>query len=163
MGFSEDCPDEIHEKFLENVLAFETAPQTPLFDALVKNGIQLPAPQEVDDARLAATLWDVIRGMALFGAYLHSTDHLSDRELYHRLWAEILREPTVLMPEDPNFTQHIDIIGGCSKEDIQLYLKFYADEEARQRWVERYPSDVIPAHETPPYDRDRHLPRCSGW
>jgi hypothetical protein len=162
-GSSENCPDEVYEKFLENVLAFETAPQMTLFDALVKKGVQLPAPEQMDDPRLTATLWEVIRGMALFGAYLHSTDHLSDRELYHRLWAEILHEPTVLMPENPCFTQHIDIIGAFSEEDIQLYLKYYADEEARQRWVEQFPADIMPVHEAPPYDRDRHLPGCDGW
>jgi hypothetical protein len=67
------------------------------------------------------------------------------------------------MPQDPNFSQHIDIIGGFSEEDIQLYLKYYADEEARQRWVEQFPTDIIPDHVTPPYDRDRHLPACNGW
>ena len=38
--------------------------------------------------------------------------------------------------------------------------------EERAHWHESFPEDLIPDHEDPPYDRDRHLPkrdyRC-GW
>jgi len=160
MGFSATCPDEIHEKFLESVLAFEEAEQVTLFEELAKGGLQLPPPDQLDDERLGSKLWEVIRGMALLGAYLHNTNHLSDRELYCLLWTEILRDPTVLMPVNPDFAQNIDIIGSGSEEDIRLYLKYYADEEERRRWANDWLDDTLPAHESPPYDRDRLLPRA---
>ena len=36
--------------------------------------------------------------------------------------------------------------GSGSDEDNQLYLKYYADEEWRERWHKDWPNDVIPPH-----------------
>ena len=160
MGFSQDCPDEIRERFLESVVAFEETDPVPLFDELIKMGLRLPAPEEMDDVRLHDKLWEIIRCMSLLGSYLHNTDHLSDRELYCRLWSELLREPTVLLPHNQDYAEHIDLIGSGSEEDIRIYLKHYADEEERERWAEDAAGDSIPPHESPPFDRDRLLPQA---
>jgi hypothetical protein len=152
------CTPEMEEAFLEHILAFEESNQQPLFDHLVKGGVQLPEPDALDDAQLHRKLWEVIQAMALMGHYLSSTDHLSDRQLYELLWTRELREPTTVIPSNPDFACHIDILGGCSTEDLQLRLKYYADEEDRLDWARQFPEDTIPPHETPPYDRDRHLP-----
>ena len=160
MGFSENCPEEIRERFLESVVAFEEAEPVALFDELTRMGLRMPAPEEMDDVQLNNKLWEIIRCMSLLGAYLHSTDHLSDRDLYRRLWTDILREPTVLMPHNQNFAGHLDIIGSGSEEDIQLYLRYYADEEERQRWTEEFTGDPVPPHEPLPFDRDRLLPQA---
>lgn len=149
---------ESDERFLEYILAIEEVDAIPLFDALVKGGIDMPEPDSMDDAGLSAKLWQVIRGMALLGHYLDHTDHLSDRELYRHLWTEVLREPTSLLPGNPYFACHIDILGGWSDDDTQLYLKYYADEDDREDWAANWPDGTIPAHEQPPYDRDRLLP-----
>jgi hypothetical protein len=156
---SPDVPDEITDKFLQYVLDFESQEERPLFDALIESGVALPAPEEVDDEHLNARLWDVILAMSLFGHYLYNTDHLSDRELYRILWTDTLRVPTTFMPQYPNFACHIDLVGSGSEEDIHLYLKHYADEETRQQWAKDWPADVVPQHEDPPCDRDRHLPQ----
>ena len=158
---SPDCPPEIEEKFLQQVLAFEEADPVSPFEELAKSGVKLPSPQELDDVELHLKLWEVIRAMTLLGCYLHSTDHLSDRELYERLWTGLLREPTTLVPDNPDFACHIDIIGGFSQDDIQIYLKYYADEAIRRDWAREFPDIVIPPHEDPPYDRDRYLPEPS--
>jgi len=159
MGFTPNCPEELHEKFLENMLAFEEQEERPLFDALVEGGVHLPPPEEMDDARLTAKLWELIRAMSLLCHYLYNTDHLSDRELYRYLWAEALRQPTMLMPHNPDFGCHIDVVGSGSDEDNRTYLKYYADEETRGDWARDWPEDEIPAHEDPPFDRDRQLPQ----
>ena len=159
MDFSEDCPDEIKEKFLESVLAFEEVKPVAPFDELVKRGLHLPAPEEMSESQLSVKLDELVRDMALLGIYLSSTDHLSDRELYRLLWADLLREPATLMPHNPEFALHLDVIGGCSEQDIQIYLKHYADDETRENWARRFPKDSIPPHEPPPYERDRHLPQ----
>ncbi len=159
---SPSCPDTIAEKFLEQILAFEEQEETSLFDALIDSGVHLPAPDKLGDDQLSAKLWEVIRAMSLLGHYLQCTNHLSDRELYRHLWTETLREPTTILPKDPNFACHIDL-SGSSGEDLQLYLKCYADEDVRQQWAIDWPDDVIPEHEDPPYDRDRHLPVAPYW
>lgn len=155
----ENGNSEFEEKFLEHILAMEGVDEAPLFDALVEGGVDMPPAGELDDTRLSPKLWEVIRAMALLGHYLYHTDHLSDRQLYELLWTEILREPTSVLPSDPTFACHIDILGGCSDEDMQLNLKYYADEDYRQEWSESECNFPIPAHEDPPYDRDRHLPQ----
>jgi hypothetical protein len=158
---SPECPAEIEEKFLQNILAFEDAPPIVLFDELARGGVEMPPSRALGDVEVHGKLWEVIQAMTLLGCYLHSTDHLSDRELYELLWSELLREPTTLLPEDPNFACQIDIIGGFSEEDIRIYLRHYADEEARRDWAREFPEYEIPPHEEPPYDRDRYLPEPS--
>lgn len=159
---SEDYSPEIEEQFWEHVVAFEQAECVPLFDVLVKADISLPPPDELDDSRLAAKLWEVVDGLFLLGAYLEHTDHLSDRELYVYLWSDVLREPATLLPDNPDFSYHIDLTGSGSEEDNLIYLKYYADEDARRQWAKDWPRDVLPDHERLPYDRDRHLPQAGS-
>ncbi|HEV8714525.1 MAG TPA: hypothetical protein VGX03_17070 [Candidatus Binatia bacterium] len=155
---SGNCPPEIEGAFWEHVVAFEQAKWISPFEMLVNGGLSLPPPAELDDAQLTAKLWEVIQGLALLGAYLHNTDHLSDRELYEHLWNDFLREPAVLQPDNPDFAYHFDVIGSGSEEDTFIYLKYYADEEERRQWAKEWPEDALPEHEQPPFDRDRHLP-----
>jgi hypothetical protein len=91
--------------------------------------------------------------------FVEQTDHLSDRELYTHLWTDSLREETKAMPLAPNSAYHIQLLGSYSEEDMQLYLKYYADEAWRRQWHKDWPNDPIPPHEDPPYDRDRLLPK----
>ena len=141
------------------MLAFERADAVPLFDRLIQAGVLLPSPEDLSDDDLHNTLWQVIRTLALLGAYLHCTNHLSDRELYSHLWREALREPTVLLPHEPAFSMHLDVIGSGSEEDMAIYLRYYADETTRLEWARDFPDLAMPAHEEPPHDRDRLLPQ----
>lgn len=156
---SENCSPEIEEQFWEQMVVYEQADDVLPFDLLVKSGISLPPPDDLDDPSLTTKLWEVIHGLSLLGAYLEHTDHLSDRELYVDLWTDLLRQPTVLLPDNPDFSYHLDLVGSGSEEDNFIYLKYYADEDYRQRWAQQWPQDVMPEHEPLPYDRDRHLPR----
>ena len=155
---SEDLSQTLREQFWEYVVAFEEAERITSFDLLVQGGVALPAPEELDDRQLNAKLWEVIRGLALLRTFLYSTNHLSDRELYEELWHEQLRVENPDMPIDENYACHIDLVGSGSEEDSELYLRYYADEEERNQWAKDWPNDIIPARETPPYDRDRYLP-----
>jgi hypothetical protein len=155
---SEQMSTELREQFWERVVAFEEAEWVTSFDQLVQGGMELPAPEELDDSQLSAKLWEVIRGLATLRTFLYSTDHLSDRELYEELWHEVLREETPDMPINESSACHIDLVSSGSEHDNELYLRYYADEEERQRWAKDWPNDAIPEHEALPYDRDRHLP-----
>ncbi len=154
-----DDTSESAERFLEQILAMEGVDEVPLFDVLVSGGTSLPPARDLDDVQVTVKLWEVIHNMALLGHYLTRTDHLSDRELYELLWNETLREPTSILPSDPDFCCHIDLLGGWSEEDTQIYLKCYAEQEERERWSEEWPEIPVPPHEDPPHDRDRHLPQ----
>ncbi len=159
MGFSRKCDDALRQSFLEYVLAYEQTRPVPVLEALTSAGMKVLPPEQIPDGELPGELLKVIRGMSLLGAYIHNTDHLSDRDLYSLLWSEILREPTVLMPDNACFSAHVDLVGTGKKEDADTYLRYYADEKARRKWARDFPDWVIPAHEPLPYDRDRHLPQ----
>jgi hypothetical protein len=163
-GEMEDTPPEVAEQFWEQVVAYEKAPWTTNFKQLEESGVQLPAPETLGDEQLTKKLWEVIRALALLRVFLDETDHLSDRELYTELWTDMLREEVKAMPPDPDGAYHLSPLGGCSEEDIQLQMKYYADDEWRQRFQEEFPDFVMPDPEDPPYDRDRFLPQPDhGW
>src|SRR5713226_9162801 len=121
---------DLEEAFLKHILAFETAEPTTLLEWLENAGLEVPPSDQLDDAQLNAKLWEVINRMASLGAYLHNTNHLSDRELYAYLFDEGLREDAVLFPEDPSYVYGLDLLGSGSDEDMQLYMKYFADDES---------------------------------
>src|SRR6059036_3187885 len=88
----EDMPADMEEEFLRHVLEYETAEPFSLFRLLENSGLKLPAPTELTDENLTTKLQKTIEGMALLGAYLLHTNHLSDRELYEYLYDDGLRE-----------------------------------------------------------------------
>jgi hypothetical protein len=149
---------DMKERILESIISMEEAQERPLFDYLEEAGVPLPRPETLNDAQVHDRLWEVIQAMADLNQYLYHTDHLSDRQLYETLWFDILRESVSINVEDDSNAGFIDILGGCSEEDCQNRLKYYAEEDDRESWAEQYPEDFIPDQEDPPYDRDRNLP-----
>ena len=155
----EDMPADMEEEFLRHVLEYETAEPISLFRLLENSGLELPVPNSLTDDDLTPKLKETIERMSSLGAYLLHTNHLSDRELYEYLYNDGLREEAVLFPENPSYAYMIDLTGSGSEEDNQIYLKYYADAEHRIQWALDWPDDLIPDHENPPFDRDRHLPQ----
>jgi hypothetical protein len=155
----ESMPADMEEEFLRHVLEYETAEQISLLRLLENSGLEVPAPETLDNEALKIKLKEMIDRMATVGAYLLHTNHLSDRDLYEYLYHEALREETVLFPENPSYAYMIDLTGSGSEDDNQTYLKYYADEQYRRQWAHDWPDDRMPEHEEPPFDRDRFLPQ----
>jgi hypothetical protein len=155
----ESMPADMEEEFLRHVLEYESAEPITLFRLLENAGVQIPLPTDLDDVALSTKLIEITEKLGALGAYLLHTNHLSDRALYEYLYNEGLREESVLFPENPSYAYMIDLTGSGSEEDNQTYLKYYADEEYRKQWALDWPDDPMPAHEDPPYDRDRTLPQ----
>lgn len=158
-GSLDDYPAEVEEGFWKHVVDYEEAPWTTNFQQLENAGVSLPQPDSLTDEELSAKLWEVIQKLALLHVFIEQTDHLSDRELYSHLWTDSLREESKAMPVVAGFACHIQLLGSGSEEDMLLYLKYYADDDFRRQWHKDWPNDPIPAHENPPYDRDRLLPK----
>ncbi len=153
--------DPIHDPIaeLERLDRFfdgEEDGERPL-DVLRSKGMAIPDDGQLDDAALHKKLWEIIHAMAALGLYLDSTDHLSDRELYRYLVTDALREETVLSEPGSGGFWNISPIGGCSEEDNQVYLRYYADDATRKDWVKEF-GESIPPKEKLPFDRDRRLP-----
>ena len=104
---SPHCSPEIEEAFWEHVVSFEKraqgkaeTPSQSVAEELIQSSIDLPPHKQLDGQQLKEKLWEVIQALADRQYFLYSTNHLSDRELYQRLWLEELREDYVPM-EDP--------------------------------------------------------------
>jgi hypothetical protein len=158
-SLDDDYPVETEEAFWKYVVDYEEAPWTTNFQQLENAGVSLPPPDSLKDEELTAKLWEIIQKLALLHVFIEQTDHLNDRELYTHLWTDSLREETKALPLAAGSAHHIQLLGSCSEEDMLLYLKYYADEDFRRHWHKDWPKDPIPAHEDPPYDRDRLLPK----
>jgi len=154
----EDLPLAMEEQFLEHVLAFETAETGTHRQVLEAEGVALSPPDELNDDELARKLEELIQALARHRVFLRQTDHLSNRELYAHLLDDILDDEITLLPPESETNCHIDILGGCSEEDIDLWLTYYAGETDREEWAADFPDDGVPPHQDLPYDRDRHLP-----
>jgi hypothetical protein len=153
---SEECPPGIAEQFWKQVVDFEKSPCSTHFQQLLDRGVDLPPPDQLNDRQLHAKLWQVIDSLAQMQVFLLSTNHFSDRELYENLWSQALREDTF-----PGMTCILDLVSSGSDQDIEYWLKYYADEETRARWKTDFPRSKIPPRQKPPYDRDRRLPKES--
>ncbi|HXF11110.1 MAG TPA: hypothetical protein VN625_10020 [Desulfuromonadaceae bacterium] len=159
-GKVEGCDPDLEEAFLEQVLALELHGFECPFNCLLEEGFDLPAPGRLNDADLTVKLWEVIRALAAKRLFLSSTDHLSDRELYVWLWEDALRQE--LMGFGLPFGNcHLDVLGGCSEEDLILRMRYYADDEERADWAAQFPEFPMPPRQKPPYKRDCRLPRAS--
>ena len=155
----ESMPADMEEEFLRHVLEYESAEPISLLQLLENSGLEVVAPDRLDQETLRDKLKAIVDRMASLGAYLLHTDHLSDRALYEYLYHDGLREEAVLFPENPSYAYMIDLVGSGSEEDNQIFLKYYADEKYREQWATDWPDDQLPAHEEPPFDRDRLLPQ----
>jgi hypothetical protein len=160
-GFSaeSEIPGDLEEEFLKRVLEYERAQPITLLQLLSNAGLTVPPPGDLDDGDLTTKLWEVIQGMSSLGAYLLNTSHLSDRALYEYLYNEALREEATLFPENPGYAYMIDLTGGVSDADTELFLRYYADEAYRKQWARDWPEDPMPEHVDPPFDRDARLPQ----
>jgi len=150
---------DVREEFWRRVVEFETADTTDLVTELTQIGIPLPDPAGLDDEALHQALWSVINALGDMNVFLYQTDHLSDRELYTTLYAELLPEEMPPLNPDDGSAWHIGILAGGSLEDVTNYLKYYADPAERRVFQKMPPGGALPAHEDPPYKRDRDLPR----
>jgi hypothetical protein len=149
-----------NEAFWRRVTTHETAPLTTDFQQLLDAGVELPDPDSLDAEQLTAKLWEVIRALAELDVFLEFTDHLSDRELYEKLWRDLLRTEREDLADGGVW--HVDASSSGGDEGAYVYLKYYADARDRELWLADFPDDDMPPHEDPPYDRDRHLPKPRG-
>ena len=147
-----------YEEYARKMDLFMDGPTTTYFQRLLDAGIKLPEPDSVSDAEIRTKLWEVIAGLEKVRSFLERTNHLNDRELYTKLWYEVLRGDTPAIDEI-GFSSHLDLVrAGEGDADTEVYLKYYADEGDRERWHSDFPADNLPAREAPLFTRDDLLP-----
>jgi hypothetical protein len=162
---------DIDRAYWTMVHDFEMAPPTSGRAMLLEQGIVPLPPQEMPaDADLHDELWTVLEGLAAAGVYLVHTDHLTDRDLYARLYYRILDEPTRCLPAGVGAAEFIDVLhpldvdcGGVGKRLHERLLgaggQGPGDRAPGAGPGIRGPRCDEPAGGTIPADRDRWLPR----
>lgn len=154
---SPNCDPASFERFIEQVIVYkqrEAAVETAIRERRLE---ALPCPDQLTDPKLTDKLWFLIGQLAEQGIFIYHTDHLTDRELYGVLWRQTFWQEAT--PVGRGRIRRLDLLGGVSDAETLLYLKHYASESERWRWLGDYPDYDLPAHVDPPYDRDRHMPR----
>ena len=133
-------------EYLASILAWERAPALPIgqwFDP----PLAPPAPETLDDTRLTTILHELVHQLASRDVVLRQTDHLTDRELYRVIVADILPtcEKRVALPGNQLRWHCVD--------DTETYLTYYADPVERRRYQEEHHCE-LPAAQVPPHPRD---------
>ncbi len=157
---AEDCPLDLQEAFWESVLAWESAPEMTYVSLMADRNVPTPAPETLNDDELHQVLWRVIRGLASINVFLSHTDHLCDRSLYGLLWGDIMRQPVKHVPTSELWHCELDLLGGCSREDLIALQTYYPDDWCLGDWDSAFLGPK-PESVKPEYDRDRRLPRDS--
>lgn len=130
-----------------------TEPGEIPLEKLRASGMVIPDDDaELDDAALGALLRQMIDRLFDLGVVIEQTDHLSDRECYRWLVRDELLHELLFSVAGGHW--NVSPIGGGSEQDIEIYLRYYADEEERQQWARDF-GVPLPPHEELPYDRDR--------
>jgi hypothetical protein len=158
-GFSENCPPELREAFLDSVLAYEKMPQGSQLAHLAKDGLLFPDPAKLSDKEVSAELKKWIDVMAKRNMYLSSTNHLSDRELMVWLREEGLAERGPDYSKARGAMWGTSPIGSGSDEDQQIWLAYYATEKERKEHKKKYPEVPIPPRAKQKSNRDKTLPQ----
>ena len=124
-----DCMDRFYWMLVYDL---EMAPMTSNLKQLTDLGLAVPPPAEMDERELHEKLWEVVESLGDLGVFLLHTDGLSDRELYSRLFHEILTEPVRDLPPTEGVSEFIDLLGGAAQacasgEDVEVVVKVDRD------------------------------------
>ncbi len=143
--------------FLQRILATETGPYVSNREWLEREGVFFVPPGEIPLGAVEPELWRLIIALAGARVFIGYTDHLSDAELYQRLWDEVLPDelPDLPRSEADGFHWDFSDAGG----EPNAWLAYYASDEERERWRSEFPEIMIPPRCRPPYARDHRLPQ----
>lgn len=144
--------------FLEHVLALESGPRSTHRAWLARHGWTFMPPAELDRRQMKVELWRLIAALAAARVFLYHTNHLSDAELYDRLWNEVLASECPDGARTQADACHWDFADTGSGEE-SLWLRFHASERERAEWKKDFPDTVMPDRCRPPYRRDHRLPQ----
>lgn len=159
-GGSDDAP-EAGLAFLNHVMAWETGPFSSHAEWLARRGLVFELPEELHGRRLKTELWRLIEALAMARVFLYRTNHLSDAELYTRLWHEVLDGDAPDFARTPDDACHWDFADYSTgnKADESVWLRFYASEKERREWLRDFPDTRPTPRQRAPFRRDHRLPQ----
>ncbi len=123
-GTAPNCPPELREAYLEDILAFESVESgTSLFDGLQQHGIDLPHPETLDEEQSASKIEQVVSALMDLQIMLVGYEHLSARQFYWTLWNRTLWECCYVRKKTPGAITVIDVSHSIPKSEIMAILE----------------------------------------
>ena len=107
-------------------------------------------PAHPDD--VSSELRTLVDHLSEIGVVIEWADHLNDDELY--AWLIDTEQLSVQMFVMPDSFLHTSPIGGCSEEDNEVWLTYYATDDDRADWKMHFPDDELPLKREPSHKRD---------
>ncbi len=120
---SPECPPDVLESSLEDILAFESVGSgTSLFEGLQANGVDLPRPDKLNEMQSAKKVMEVLKALADLQIFLIGFDEMSAREVYSTLYSQTLWEGCYVKKRHPGALTIIDVSHRLSRTEVQQYL-----------------------------------------
>lgn len=121
---SGNCPAEIRQSNLEDILAFESVGSgTSLFEGLQEHGLELPPPEKLDERQSAEKVTEVLQALAGLRIFLIGFEDMTARQFYATLWNQTLWEACYVEKRNPGALTVIDISHRLSRSDILAFLE----------------------------------------
>jgi hypothetical protein len=121
---SENCPGELWESNLEDVLAFESVGTgTSVFEGLQQHGVILPAPERLDEQECAEKATEVLHALARQRIFLFGFDDMTAREFYSTLWNQTLWEGCYVEKRNPGAITLIDVSHKMLRSEMLQFLE----------------------------------------
>ena len=115
---SDNLSAEIENKFLENVMAIEDAPDAPVYKILKVNPEDFPPKDQLSQKQLKAKLDHLLEIMAEHNMFCEFAGDLPDDIAYNHLSQEFLFEVEQIMPD--GWVLHINGCDGWCPDCFQL-------------------------------------------
>jgi hypothetical protein len=121
---SHDCPADLRESNLEDILAFESVESgTSLFDGLQEHGIDLPHPEKLDEQQSAGKITEVLLALEELQVFLIGFEGMSARQFYWTLWNQTLWEGCYVKKRNPGALTIIDVSHSIPRSEILRILE----------------------------------------
>ncbi len=121
---SPNCPPEMRQTNLEDILAFESVGSgTSMFEGLEEHGIKLPRPEELNEHQSVKKVMEVLKALAKLRIFLIGFEHMGPREFYSRLWHETLWEGCYVEKRVPGAATIIDVSHEIPRSELLKYLE----------------------------------------
>lgn len=121
---SENEPSGVRVSNLEDIVAFESVGHgTSLFEGLQEHGINLPAPEKLDERQCAEKATEVLHALARLRIFLFGFDDMTAREFYSTLWNQTLWEGCYVEKRNPDAITLIDVSHKAPRSKIMQFLE----------------------------------------
>jgi len=116
---AENCPEEVRVSNLQDILAFESVGTgTSLFEGLQEHGLDLPAPDKLDERQCLERIQRILTALALLRIFVVGFEDMNPRELYAKLWNETLWEGCYVEKRNPDAFTLIDVSHRMSRSEL---------------------------------------------